>query len=356
MTPLLLMLFFLPANAQKDTSATALRLSGYAEVYYSYDFNRPDNHTRPAFLYSHNRHHEFNLNLGYIKAAYGKGRMRANLALATGTYMNANYVAETGVLRNGYEANLGYKLSPRKDLWIDAGIFSSHLGFESAVSRDCWTLTRSLQAENSPYYESGVKVTYVADNRRWLLSALVLNGWQRIRRPDLNQTPALGTQIKFTPNANTTFNYSTFWGNDMPETNRRMRFFQNFYALFQFPGAMQVAAGFDIGIEQKEKGSTSVNTWFSPVLVARVRWNDHWSITGRGEYYADVDEVIIPTSTENGFQAFGYSLNIDCQLQDNACWRIEGRMIRSKDEIFTNAGGLTTSTDVAITTSVAISF
>ena len=55
------------ASAQVDTSASTFTISGYAEVYYAYDFSNPENHNRPSFLYSHNRHNEFNLNL----ATYG---------------------------------------------------------------------------------------------------------------------------------------------------------------------------------------------------------------------------------------------------------------------------------------------
>ncbi len=145
------------ASAQIDTSASTFTISGYAEVYYAYDLSQPDDHQRPSFLYSHNRHNEFNLNLGFVKAAYNADRLRGNLAIAAGTYMNANYATEPGVLKNVFEANGGVKLSKNSNLWLDAGIFASHIGFESAISKDCSTLTRSILAENSPYYESGAK-------------------------------------------------------------------------------------------------------------------------------------------------------------------------------------------------------
>ena len=51
---------------------------------------------------------------------------RANIALAVGTYMNANYAAEPGVLKNIYEANAGVKISNNKNIWVDAGILPSH--------------------------------------------------------------------------------------------------------------------------------------------------------------------------------------------------------------------------------------
>ena len=166
-------------------STGILTVSGYAELYYQYDFNKPSDNNRPGFVYSHNRHNEFNLNLGFVKAGYSADRVRANLAIGAGTYMNANYAAEPGVLKNVYEANAGIKLG-KKNLWLDAGIFPSHIGFESAIGKDCRTLTRSIAADNTPYYEAGAKLSYGSPDGKWSLTALALNGWQRIKRMDGN--------------------------------------------------------------------------------------------------------------------------------------------------------------------------
>ena len=342
-------------SAQTDTSKSNLSFSGYAEAYYAFDFNQPDDHNRPAFFYSHNRHNEFNLNLGFVKAAYSTDRVRANVALAAGTYMNVNYAAEPGVLKNIYEANAGFKLSKKKNLWIDAGIFASHIGFESAVSKDCWGLTRSILADNSPYYESGAKLTYTSDNSKWLLSGLILNGWQHIQRPDGNNTLAFGTQIAYTPNANITLNYSTFIGNEKPDTAKQMRYFNNFYGMFHITEHFHVTAGFDYGMEQKTDSTSDYNNWYSPVVIVKVIFNDKWSVTGRGEYYNDKNGVIIATGTENGFQTFGYSLNFDYRIRENAVWRIEGRTLNSKDKIFTRKEDAV-NMNTFVTTSLAISF
>lgn len=342
-------------SAQLDTSKSSLTFSGYAEVYYGYDFNEPADHNRPSFMYSHNRHNEFNLNLGFVKAAYSTDKVRANLALATGTYMNANYAAEQGVLKNIYEANAGIKLSSKKNLWVDAGIFASHIGFESAISKDCWSLTRSILADNSPYYESGVKLSYTSDNTKWFLSGLVLNGWQHIQRPEGNNTPAFGTQVTYTPNSKISLNYSTFIGNDKPDSVKQMRYFHNLYGTFHITDKFHIIGGFDFGMEQKSEGSSDYNNWYSPVIMVKVNLTDQWSVTGRAEYYVDENGVIIATGTENGFQTTGYSLNIDYKIRENAVWRIEGRTLNSKDKIFTKDDSAQ-NMSTFVTTSIAVSF
>lgn len=349
---------FNSANAQPDSTKTdsvkksPFSFSGYLETYYTYDLGNPSNHNRPGFIYSHNRHNEFNLNLGFVKASYGSKNVRANIALAAGTYMNANYAAEPGVLKNIYEANAGVKISKKKNLWIDAGIFASHIGFESAVSKDCWGLTRSILADNSPYYESGVKLGYTSDNGKWFLSALVLNGWQRIARVDGNNTPGFGTQITFTPNSNITLNSSTFIGNDKPDSVKQMRYFHNFYAIFHL-NKIHITAGFDYGMEQKSKGSSDYNTWYSPVLIVMVAPTNKFSLSARGEYYTDPNGAIIATGTPNGFQTLGYSLNFDYKIMDNLVWRVEGRGLSSKDNIFTMDNKPSTQ-NYFVTTSLAL--
>ncbi len=180
------------ASTATPTIISQLKVSGYVETYCAYDFGNPENHTRPGFMYSHNRHNEVNLNLGFVKLAYASKKVRSNLALMTGTYANANLSAEPGVLKNVYEANAGVKISTKKNVWVDAGIFASHIGFESAIGKDCWTVTRSILADNSPYFETGAKISYTSDDEKLFASALILNGWQRIQRIDGNNTPAFG--------------------------------------------------------------------------------------------------------------------------------------------------------------------
>lgn len=349
-------LLSLKAFGQDTTKTTSpLAISGYTEAYYSYDLNKPSDNNRPVFLYSHNRHNEFNVNFAYVKAAYNTERVRANLALAVGSYMNANYVAEPGVLKNIFEANAGYKLSKNKNLWFDIGILPSHIGFESAISKDCWTLTRSIVAENSPYFEAGAKLGYTTDNGKVSIAALALNGWQRITRVNANSLMSWGTQVTIKPFSKITLNYSTFLGTDKPDSARLWRVYHNIYGIFQFTNKLGLTAGFDIGTEQVSKGSDDKNTWYTPVVILRYTPASQWAVALRGEYFSDEDGVIIATGTPNGFKTSGFSLNVDFLPISNVALRLEGRLLGSKDDIFIK-GGDVKSSNTAITFSVAAGF
>jgi len=345
-----------PAFSQTDTTNEPVKISGYLETYYIYDFSNPDDSNRPGFFYSYNRHNEVNLNLGFIQATYEQVRVRGKLALMTGTYANANLAAEPGVLKNIFEANAGVKLSQTKDIWVDAGIFASHIGFESAVGATCWNMTRSMLADNSPYYEAGAKISYTSSDSKWFISGLLLNGWQRIQRVPGNQTPAFGHQLTWTPNDKVTLNSSSFIGSDTPDSLRQMRYFHNFYGIFQVSEKVGLIVGFDIGAQQVSKGSSDYNTWYSPVAIIRYTPIEKMAIAARAEYYTDGNGVIIATETPNGFQAVGYSINLDLKVTDNVLWRLEARTLSSKDTIFVDRDQSPISNNSWVGTSLSLTF
>ena len=157
---LLLLIFFsleaYPQSAWQEKPKTTF--SGFIDVFYVYDFNKPETDYRQPFFYNHNRHNEFNLNLGYLKVSLEHARYRANLALQTGTYPNDNYAAEPGALKNVFEANAGIALNSKSNLWLDAAfldlILDLKVPFRSTIgpSQDQFWLSIPLtlkQAQNS---------------------------------------------------------------------------------------------------------------------------------------------------------------------------------------------------------------
>jgi len=333
---------------------TALKISGYIETYYSHDFNKPANNSRPNFIYSHNRSNEINVNLAFIKANYQTERLRTNLALALGTYMSANYAAEPDVMKNAFEANAGIKLSKTTNLWLDAGIFASHIGFESAISKDCWVLTRNISSENTPYYESGAKLTYTTANQKLSASLLYLNGWQRIKRLDGNSKPAGGLQITFKPSDQLTLNYSNYLGYEGENAVRTQRFYHNFYGVLQVSDTFGLTAGFDYGTQQIARGSSERKEIFSPVLIARYAFAPNWALAGRYEYYNDRQAMMVASENTSGFKVNGYSLNIDYRPFKQALLRLEGKVYQG-DRQFARQGSVV-DYNSSITTSLAISF
>jgi Putative beta-barrel porin-2, OmpL-like. bbp2 len=335
--------------AQTDTTKT-ITISGYGEMYYSYDFSTPQNHEKPNFIYNHKRHNEINANLICVKANYTDKTTRANLGIMAGNYPHYNLQSEPSWATFISEANIGIKISENSNLWLDAGILPSHIGFESAISADCWTLTRSILAENSPYFETGLKLGYTTNNNKLNVAFLVLNGWQKIKKPNYIQQPSIGVQINYKPTEKATLNYSNFVGTDKADSLNATRIFHNAYLQYEPNKKIGFIVGFDIGTDKYNH--TDYGVWFSPVLIVKYTLNNQMKVAVRGEYYNDKNEIMITTNTVNGFQTTGISTNFDYTINDKVQCRIEGKIFQSKDNIFAT----NTNQNYCITTNLTFRF
>lgn len=334
---------------------TAIQLSGYAEVYYQYNSNGPVTNNDAAFVYSHDENKALSINLAFAKANLNTDRVRANLAVGFGSYMRANYAGEQGIYRQILEANIGWKMSKQANLWVDAGVFTSHIGFESAISRDCWTLSRSIAADNSPYFETGAKLSYTSPNEKWFLSALVLTGWQRIQMLKGNTSPSFGHQIQYKPNSKWTINSSSYIGNPTAGIVGVRRYFHNFYAIYQWSNRLGFIAGFDLGIK-KTKGISQQQTWYTPILMAQYSLTNKLKLALRTESYQDPNGVIIYTGTTSGFRVNGISLNADWAINQHLLWRVEFKHLQSRDAIFIKQTNTPTQQLFSAITSLGLSF
>ncbi len=336
-------------DSSSTVAASALTVSGFVDAYYALAFATPPAKTR-AFTTQPLYHNEFSINFAFLSLAYSSDRVRGRFAAQVGSYVESNYAAEPQFWRNIFEANVGYRAV--ENLWLDAGIFASHIGFESAVSKDNWTYSRSIVADYSPYYETGVKLTWTPSSE-WLLSALVLNGWQIIR--ETNSDKSFGTQVQWKPSSNLLLNWSTYIGNDRPDTAaREMRYFNNFYAQIGLSEKFSLALLGDVGVQQRPNNTLSV--WFGGTVLVRYSLSDRITLAARGEYYSDPQGIIIPTGTSNNFQTLGISANVDVALTANLLWRIEGRWFSSRDAIYPTENAAPRPTDGFVVTSLAFSF
>ena len=333
--------------------SSGLTLSAYGEPYFTYDFSRPSSHNRPVFVYSYHRTGEVAVNMALVRLAFSKERTRANMGLMAGTYANANLAAEPGVLKNVFEANAGYQLSKTRALWVDAGVLPSHIGWESAIGKDNWTLTRSLAADNSPYYESGIRFSYSSLNQRWYLSLLLLNGWQRMQRVEGNHTLAWGWQVTFKPTGTLTLNSSVFVGSDLPDSNRKMRYFHNWYTVFSLTERVSITLGLDIGAQQREKRGSTLHYWYTPVVLLRGQVGKNLFATGRVEHYKDRYGIIVSAAPSS---LWGFSTNLDWQLTPYLLWRLEAKRMKSSQRLFTDAQGRKLGTNTSATTALCFSF
>lgn len=345
------------ANPQSQQAPSLWTVSGYLESYWQYDQRQPANHRRPAFIYHHDINERPAINLAMLKLNANAVRWRGNLALAGGTYVRANYANEADSLQPLFEANVGFKLLDQQPLWLDLGIMPSHIGAESAIGRENWTLSRSLIADNSPYFQTGAKLSYVSENGQWQIAGFLLTGWQRIHRPNDNTTPAIGHQLIYTASDTLSLTSSSFIGNDRSDAARQMRYFHHGNLRWQLTPKLGLLFALDIGAEQSAEDAGRYAVWLGQSTIVKYQWTPTVAIAGRVEYYQDRQQVIVSTNTDRGLQAMGYSINLDVQFPKQVLWRNELRYLNSTQALFLQShGGQDRFNDDGLTATTALIF
>ena len=347
------------AAAAHDSTRT-VTWGAFVDAYYAWDANRPGpgNFDR-AFTTQPARQDEFNVNLAFVEVKLAGARTRGRLALQAGTSVQSNYAGEprTGsvsgpdLARHVQEAVVGVRAA--QALWVDAGIYLSHIGQESWISRDDPTYTRSLIAEYSPYYETGVKATWAA-SAKLTVQLHLLNGWQNIA--ESNRAKALGLRLDYAASPHLTVGYANFLGNEAPDTARaRTRVFNEAYLAWS-AGPLGVWLTVDHGLQGRGPAS-GTSSWYGGAAIARVRLSPTVALAGRLERYADPDGVIIAAGTAGAFVANGASVGVDVDAGGGALWRTELRGYRASHAVFPLRGGAGSSReDAFVVSSLALTF
>jgi hypothetical protein len=344
--------------AQAQDNSRTVAVSGFVDTYYAWDFNRPGhgNFDR-SFTTQPARHDEFNVNLAFVAVQLSSAHTRGRFALQAGTSVQSNYAGEPRsggisgpeLARHIQEAVVGVQATSH--LWIDAGIYLSHIGQESWISRDNPTYSRSLIADYSPYYEAGVKGTWTVSSR--LTAQLhLLNGWQNIS--ETNQDKAVGMRLDYVASPHLTIGYANFIGNEAPDTvPSRVRIFNEVFATLS-ADRLNVWLTLDHGFQDRATG-TGRSTWYGGAAIARVRLSPQMSVSARLERYVDPDAVIVATGTPNAFRVSSASVGVDVSPFTGALWRTEVRGFRARDPVFPrHAGTGFTDGDVFVVSSLAL--
>lgn len=321
-------------NAQTDSLAPKIKLSAYLEGYYCFDNAPSTDRLRSALFCSYNRHSVPAINIAVLKLDYSGKKIRSNLGFMTGTYASTNLKQEPVYLQFIYEANIGIKLSKSRHFWLDAGVMPSHIGFESPIGNENWTLTRSLVAENSPYYESGARLSFLSKNNNCFFGLLLINNWQRIGLINGTIVPAGGHSFYWNIFPQLKISSNSFFGKVIIGTNKNWRFYHNLFLNVKVSEKFGLIVGCDNGWQESIYKSARYQFWFSPIVLARYQLLKALFVAARVEYFSDGDNTIVSLDQVNGISIWGYSLNFDYKANTWLCWRLETRLLSSATAVF----------------------
>jgi hypothetical protein len=353
----------MPAETRCQTAAdTTLKVSfgGFIDGYYAYDVGRPPTLDRSffggvPFTTQPARANEFNVNLAYVEANITGNRIHGRLALQAGTSVQANYAAEptlgvvsgpslSRLIQEGYA---GYQVAPT--FWIDAGIFYSNAGMETWASKDNPTYSRSLVADYSPYYSSGVRGTWQATSQL-AVRLDVVNGWQNIS--ETNTDKGVGLRLDYLPSTRWLVSYYNFFNT---EAGNRVRVFNGVGAKLSAQQTTLLGE-LDYGTLGAGSAGGSSATWWGFTAVGKRQVAAMMALVARVERYSDPDQVNIVTGLSAPFVGNSASIGVDVAPQSRVLWRTEVRGFFTDQLIFPNDGKGPQKNDGFVVTSLSLAF
>lgn len=139
-------------------SEPKLEIGAYLSTYYAYyKEDKLVGYVKHATMAA--RNNQFGLNMVMISLSYKSKKIRSNVALHYGDIAESTWPSKFNMIQ---EANAGVELI--KNLWLDAGVFRSHIGLESTQPRENITSSMTLANVYEPYFFSGAKLTYLRQN------------------------------------------------------------------------------------------------------------------------------------------------------------------------------------------------
>ncbi|MCE9668630.1 porin [Myxococcus stipitatus] len=323
-----------PAEASSQPESPSffsrLRPEGGVDVYYGHNFNRPANAANfiPGTGTSFKRDDEVALNLVSLGVSVKPAPVGMKVLLGFGTGAEVVHAAEPEGIATGpdlwrflQQASLSYATGP---LTLEAGLYPSHIGFESFQSQLNWTYTRSWMGELSPYYQTGLKGTWAFDDA-WSAQLHVLNGWQTIG--DNNHGLALGTQVAYA-GERLSASFNTFVGEEGTEGEDGLRLFADIVATYAVTESLRLAATADAGT-QRIPGAERA-WWYGAGLNARVQLAEPVALAARVEAYRDADGLMTGVTQT----LTGGTLTLEARPSDVLVLKLEARHDRSTADVF----------------------
>jgi len=284
-----------PTAERKEASKPQWQYGGFLDLGYLLDFNHPSNHLfrnrSTAF-----RVNELDVNMAGVyakKEASQRSRWGTEVTFHTGRdsegfgfSATAPNVGGANWLRHFGPTDVSYLAPVGKGLAIQAGLFSSLIGYDSLYAKDNFTYTRPWGGDYTPYLMFGVNASYPLTDRL-TGTFYVINGYWHLAHA--NNVPSWGGQLAFKATDRLTLKQTLLYGPHQADTSLKFwRFFSD-SIVEQKWAQVTLAFEYQAGTENVAIPGSPRALWNSAQLPAHWTVRGPWSVTVRPEFCWDRD-------------------------------------------------------------------
>ncbi|GAA0529638.1 hypothetical protein GCM10009415_08780 [Chitinophaga japonensis] len=347
MTTFAACIFFAAFAQSADTTQPqeAFKLSGSADVYYKYNFNRNLTDNKTSFTNSHN---SFELGMVSLKVEHGfkKGSIVADLGFGRrAAEFSYNDVVDS---KNGLavaikQLYVGYQATDK--IKISLGSFATHVGYELVDAYLNRNYSMSYMFSNGPFFSTGAKVDYAITP---YLSAMVgVFNPTDLKSVDFSDHKYIGAQVGFTPTEAPLKLYLNYLGGK--DTAGIQNHQLDLVATYQVNSVLGLGyngtySRYHNTIEKNGNGEEPESAkWWGSALYVNLDFTEDFGLTLRGEYFDDKDRLKTFASATEGGRIMAGTLTFSYKT-GNLVIMPEFRIDNASRDIFNKHSGEATGT------------
>jgi hypothetical protein len=323
------------AFSQKDSTGSAFKLSGSADVYYRYNFDNPKNtpyNNLTSFTTSHN---SFELGMASIKAEHTIGKVGMTADLGFG--QRADDFSYTDAQGNS-ESRFAIKqlfvtYAPSDKLKFTFGEWATHIGYELVDAYLNRNYSMSYMFSYGPFLHTGIKADIALGGKNALMIGIA-NPTDFKTAPHMPKT-IIG-QFSTATQDDKFKAYFNFQGGEQTDS---AKLYQGDVVL-TYAVSNKFSLGYNGSLQSRSSKSdgkwNDANSWWGSALYVNVDPASWFGLTLRGEYINDKKTVLGIFGDEgNGFET---TLSGNFKI-DNLTIIPEFRLDHAKNEVFIKNDG-----------------
>lgn len=314
-------------KAAAEKAKPEFSIGGYVDAYYHYYSDSTGGFSQFATVSP--RNNNVGLNMAMLNAKYSSDRFRGQMTLQFGDIASSSWETrgQFSFLQN---ANAGVRLA--KNLWLDAGLFNTHIGTELLMPKDNITSTLAIGTWHEPYYHAGAELSYKFSDVVFA-KLIFANGYGANGFVDNNKNKAVGFLVSITPKDGHSIGVSGIYSDESPDGNTEnyYRFYQNAYYAYS-SDKIKFTIGGDFGAQLNTNLDDPANP--APAFVAsglaalKYYPVSFFGLYGRGEVFYDKYGIL--TGTPAYTMVYGGTFGLEAKPSDNSYIRVEGRYLQNK--------------------------
>jgi hypothetical protein len=296
-----LLVFAVGALAQEPEAPVAepanpkWQYGGFADLAYPLDFNHPENRLFRSRGTAFRTDAVWPNMAGFYVRKKATEDSRWGVELTAHAGKDAEFFGFSATAPNiaGYKflrqlgpTNVSYLAPVKKGLLLQAGIFSSFIGYDSLYAKDNLNYTRPWGADFTPYFMMGGSASYPF-TPKLTGSLFLVNGYWHLARA--NSAPSAGGQVAYKVTPRVTLKETIFFGPHQRNTAFGFWRFLTDTIVERKTEKLIWACEYIFSMEQVDAPGKPRAVMMSWQMPARWILNDRWSLSFRPEVFWDRD-------------------------------------------------------------------